>query len=178
MLHSASLNLLAFDYRGYGQSRFAHPSEAGWREDADWALQYLTATRHIDPGAIVLAGRELGANLALELAASHPELAGVILISPLDKPGNAIFADPRAHLVPAHLLVADRYDLNAPAAALRIPSLWLLPHPLSGQSAQAESSSAFQNVRAFKMLVRFAVSEDFRPQFADALSPWLDDLHR
>jgi hypothetical protein len=71
-LHAAGVNVLAFDYRGYGQSQFAHPSEARWRQDSEWALQYLTATRHVDPRTIVLDGRALGANLALEVAAAHP----------------------------------------------------------------------------------------------------------
>src|SRR5579859_4411629 len=97
-LHGAGVNVLAFDYRGYGQSAFVHPSEARWREDAESALLYLTATRHVDAHSIVLDGSALGANLALEVAAAHPELAGVVLESPLDSPMNEIFADPRAKL--------------------------------------------------------------------------------
>ena len=77
-LHAAGVNVLAFDYRGYGQSQFVRPSEAHWRQDAEWAIAYLTGTRHVAPGAIVLDGTGLGANLALEEAAAHPELAGVI----------------------------------------------------------------------------------------------------
>ena len=120
-LHAAGVNVLAFDYRGYGQSQFVRPSEAHWRQDAEWAIQYLTETRHIDPGAIVLDGEGLGANLALEEAAAHPELAGVIVESPLEDPMSAIFNDARARLVPARLLVRDRYDLNAAAADVRVP---------------------------------------------------------
>ena len=126
-LHAANVNIFAFDYRGYGQSVFAHPSEARWREDAESALNYLTATRHIDPHTIVLDGTALGANLALEVAAAHPELAGVVLNAPLDNPVAAIFNDPRARLVPAHLLVSDRYDILIPVRKLEIRSLLLLP---------------------------------------------------
>ncbi len=75
-LHAAGVNVLAFDYRGYGQSQFVRPSEAHWRQDAEWAIEYLTGTRHVAPGTIVLDGTGLGANLALEEAAAHPELAG------------------------------------------------------------------------------------------------------
>ena len=64
-LHAVGVNVLAFDYRGYGQSQFARPSEAHWREDSEWALQYLAGTRQIGVGTIVLEGSELGANLAL-----------------------------------------------------------------------------------------------------------------
>src|SRR5450631_646094 len=46
-LHALSLNLLVFDYRGYGQSRFARPSEQNWHEDAESAIRYLNGTRHL-----------------------------------------------------------------------------------------------------------------------------------
>ena len=113
-LHAANVNILAFDYRGYGHSQFVHPSQARWRQDAESAIEYLTQTRHIDPHSIVLVGSALGANLALEVAAAHPELAGAVLENPLDSPANAIFNDPRARLVPAHLLVNDRFDILGP----------------------------------------------------------------
>ena len=125
VLHEAGLNVLAFDYRGYGRSHFEHPTEEKWRQDAEWTLSYLTGTRHIDPHSVVIIGSGLGANLATELAAAHSELAGVVLNQPVDHPVKAIFDDPRARLVPARLLVRDRYDLDDAAEKLRIPSLWL-----------------------------------------------------
>jgi pimeloyl-ACP methyl ester carboxylesterase len=143
-LHASGMNVLVFDFRGYGQSQFEHPTEARWRQDATWALDYLTGTRHIDPHSIVIVGNGLGANLALQIAAAHPELAGVIIESPLDSPANVIFNDPRARLIPARLLVSDRYDLAAPAAALRIPSLWF------AKSANPAIDTAFEKVSAPK----------------------------
>ncbi|MGB7264000.1 MAG: alpha/beta fold hydrolase, partial [Terracidiphilus sp.] len=89
-LYGSGFNVFAFDYRGYGQSHFARPSEEHWRQDANWALQYLTQTRHIDPATIVLDGSELGANLALDVAAKHQELAGVVVDSPLKNPVDAV----------------------------------------------------------------------------------------
>ncbi len=172
-LHSAGVSVLAFDYRGYGQSLFAHPTEDRWRQDAEWALAYLTATRHVDEHAIVLAGSGFGANLALEVAAAHPELAGVVVESPADAPMRAIFDDPRAKLVPAHLLVSDRFDVTAPAAALRIPSLWVLSNSPSGQS---KTEQAFQSVSATKMRVPLRASPEDRKDLVDALTRWLDDL--
>src|ERR1700733_8827237 len=58
-LHSIGLNVFAFDYRGYGQSQFVRPSEARWRQDAEWALRYLTETRHVPANTIVLDGEDL-----------------------------------------------------------------------------------------------------------------------
>ncbi len=175
-LHSVGVNVLAFDYRGYGQSLFDRPSEAHWREDAEWALQYLTGTRHISARTIIVDGRDLGANLALRLAAQHPELAGVVIDSPLREPMGAIFRDPRAHLVPARLLVRDRFDLNKPAMALRIPSLWLLPASTGEQSASAGDVGAFQRVTAKKSLVWATPSSGIKIEFGGAFSHWLKEL--
>ncbi|HEX4758569.1 MAG TPA: alpha/beta hydrolase [Terracidiphilus sp.] len=175
-LHSANVNVLAFDYRGYGQSQFERPSESRWRQDAEWALQYLATTRHIDPHSTLIVGSDLGANLALEVAAAHPELAGVVLKSPLDAPVSAIFNDSRAQLVPAHLLVRDRYNMSSPAAALRIPSLWLMPNSAADQAPPA-LSDAFQKVAAPKMRLSLSASADSQQDFVAAFSRWLNDLN-
>ena len=166
--HAAGVNVFAFDYRGYGQSQQAHPSEAGWRQDAGWALAYLTATRHLPAGKIVLAGEGLGADLAAEVAAAHPELAGVALQSPPANPAGAIFSDPRARLLPARELVHDRWDLVSAAAALRIPSLWLLP----AQDA-AQVLPAYEKVRGRKELVQPEITV---AGVSDALARWLGTL--
>ena len=175
-LHDAGLNVFAFDYRGYGQSLFIHPSETHWREDASSALKYLSDTRHVSPSSIILVGRDLGANLAVEIAAAHPDLAGAILEQPLDSPTTVIFNDPRAHLVPAHLLVGDRWETSAAASNLLIPSLWFYWTPAQTQSNQHDTPQAYQRVPARKMLVWVMNSQDEPRQFNTALSEWLDQL--
>jgi pimeloyl-ACP methyl ester carboxylesterase len=176
-LHAAGVNVFAFDYRGYGQSRFAHPSEARWLEDANAALRYLTATRHIDPHNLVVDGSALGANLALELAAAHPDLAGVVAESPLENATAIIFDDARARLVPAHWLAPDRWNLAASAAALRIPSLWFLPFPSQAQPGELpKNPSYFEKVPARKMFVWLPPGRATTVNFADEFSRWLDSL--
>jgi pimeloyl-ACP methyl ester carboxylesterase len=174
-LHAAGVNVLAFDYRGYGQSQFARPSEVHWREDAESALQYLTATRHVAPGAIVLDGTAVGANLALEEAAAHPELVGVIVESPLADPTSAFFSDARARLVPARLLVHDRYDLNAAAAKVRVPVLWFASDERSKAGVLPHEPKAYEKVAGRRMLV-WLPSANSDKSFEDALARWLDEL--
>ena len=174
-LHVVGGNILAFDYRGYGQSQSVHPSETRWREDAAWALNYLIATRHISADAIIIDGRDLGANLALEVAAAHPELAGVVLESPLDSPVDAIFNDPRARLVPAHLLVRDRFDADKAANALLIASLWVIA-PTSKAVEPTRHPDGFDGVSARKTLVWLTLLPNPNRRFTDAYSRWLDDL--
>jgi len=175
-LHSAGVNVLAIDYRGYGQSQFVRPSEAHWREDAEWALQYLEGTRHVAAGSIVLDGDELGADLALEIAAAHPELAGVVVRDPIPDAANAIFNDGRARLVPARLLVRDRYDVNTAAMGLRIPSLWFYRETAGASGGAKTEPEAFEKASARKMLVWLGPHPAAEKDFEDAVSRWLGDL--
>lgn len=178
-IHAAGVNVFAFDYRGYGQSEFAHPSEARWRQDADWALYYLTATRQVPVSSIVLVGSGLGANLALEVAAAHPELGGVVLDAPLNAPVDMVFKDARARLVPAHLLFHDRYRMQKPAAALRIPSLWILAaasKPQSQQSSEQPLIHAFNAIMAPKRLIRPIDSPAPPVNLTAELTRWLSTL--
>ena len=181
-LHNARLNVFAFDYRGYGASRFVHPSEASWRQDTEAALGYLIDTRHLSPASLILAGRGLGADLALEEAAAHPELAGVVVEQPIDNPLQGIFSDPRARLVPRRLLVSDRWNLTSAAAALRIASLWFCGSA-SSTGGQAVGCAAYDRVSARKSNVWLShnpagpAGTDADPRQYDlALTRWLDDL--
>lgn len=175
-LHAAGVNIFAFDYRGYGQSRFVHPSERRWREDADSALRYLTGTRHIPVKSIILVGKNLGANLAIEMAAGYPNLAGIVLEQPLESPTSAIFNDARAHLVPAHLLVSDRWETNRAASNLLISSLWFYWNSSGTPGHDTDQPLAYQKAPARKMLVWLTASPDAAQQFSAALSSWLDQL--
>jgi len=174
-LHAAGVNVFAFDYRGYGQSRFARPSEVHWLEDAGWALDYLAGTRHIDPRSIVVYGWDLGANLALELAAAHPELAGVVLNEPIKGDLTPIFDDPRAKFVPAHWLVRDRFDLDAAAAEIHVSVLWFESDAPSLRQRYGEPS-AYRKITSRKTLVWLAPSPHPASDKAAAFTRWLDDL--
>jgi hypothetical protein len=68
IFHQLGLNILIFDYRGYGQSE-GTPSEAGTHQDALAAWGHLVDTRGESPDRIVLFGRSLGGALAAWLAA-------------------------------------------------------------------------------------------------------------
>ncbi|HEY2472795.1 MAG TPA: alpha/beta fold hydrolase [Terracidiphilus sp.] len=175
-LHALGLSVFAFDYRGYGQSQFAHPSEARWRQDADSAIRYLTGTRHIATPSLILIGKDLGANLALETASAHPDLAGIVLENPLESPTTAIFLDARSHLVPAHLLVSDRWDTNTAASNLLIPSLWFYWTAGHGAGTEPDNPEGYQKTPARKMLVWLTNSPDEPMQFNTAITRWLDQL--
>jgi len=79
IFHRLGLNVLIFDYRGYGKSE-GRPSEAGLYQDAEAAWRYLVEARKVPAEDIVLFGRSLGGAVAARLAVQH-EPAGLILES-------------------------------------------------------------------------------------------------
>lgn len=78
VLLRAGFAVLAYDYRGYGQSE-GSPSEAGTYLDAEAALSWLEA-RGTPAERVIAYGESLGGAVATELACRHA-LAGLILQS-------------------------------------------------------------------------------------------------
>ncbi len=177
-LHRQHLNVFAFDYRGYGQSQTIReagkPSEQQLRQDSEWALTWLTLTRSFPAKSVVLFGSGLGATIAAELAADHPELTGVILDAPQQNATTTIFNDSRSRLVPAQLLVKDRYNLTEAVQALRIPSLWLLNQPATGQTAIPPA--AYKATQVNRTLAWLNAPSTQDPHFSESVQRWIDDL--
>ena len=70
-------NVLAVDYRGFGKSSQASPSEELSYEDAEAAWDYLGKIAPGRPRFIV--GHSLGGAIAVELARRRPEASGLVL---------------------------------------------------------------------------------------------------
>lgn len=68
--HRLRMNVLIYDYRGYGKSGGV-PTEQGTYRDAEAVWKHLTETRGIDPAGIVIWGRSLGGAVAARLARDH-----------------------------------------------------------------------------------------------------------
>ena len=122
LLYRLGLSVFLFDYRGYGRSQNLHPSEAGLYQDALGAYDYLTRTRMIRPGRIVLFGRSLGAAVAGELAVQKPA-AGLILESPFP----SVEAVARFYYggLPVHWLLGAEFRLCDRLPHLSLPKLIL-----------------------------------------------------
>jgi hypothetical protein len=78
-LHRLGLEVLIFDYRGYGRSS-GRPGEQGTYADATAVWRYLVDHLGVAPQQILLHGRSLGGAIAIELA-TRTEPAGLILES-------------------------------------------------------------------------------------------------
>lgn len=122
-LHNAGLNILLFDYRGYGRSTGQHPSQATMQQDADSALNFLISTQHIPAQNIILYGQGLGASLAVNLAAQHHNIPAIILDAPDGDLTDRVLRDAHSWLVPVRLLFHETFPLAAPLHTLATPKL-------------------------------------------------------
>ena len=77
VLADAGLDVLLFDYRGYGRSTGA-PGEEGTYRDARAARDALLARPGVEAGGVVYLGESLGGAVATELATAHPPAALVL----------------------------------------------------------------------------------------------------
>jgi len=67
IFHALGINVLIYDYRGYGQSS-GQPSEQGLYRDVEAAWKWLTETRGQAPERIAVFGRSLGAAVSAHVA--------------------------------------------------------------------------------------------------------------
>ena len=131
--HALGFNVLAIDYRGFGRSDGELPSEAQIYADARAAWNEM-ARRTPDGGLRFIYGHSLGAAVALDLAASVDDAAGVIA-----EAGFTSLADVVAEsYAPLNFIVTQKFDALARAKALRSPVLFmhgtadrLVPHAMT-----------------------------------------------
>ncbi len=69
--HDLGLNVLIFDYRGYGRSE-GRPSEKGLYRDALAAYDHLKSRTGVDMKHIIVYGASLGGAVAVDLACHRP----------------------------------------------------------------------------------------------------------
>ncbi len=79
-LRALGVNILAFDYRGFGESG-GEPSETGAYADAHAAYDLIRAKYGAQPKQIIVYGHSLGTGVAVELASSV-ESGALILQAP------------------------------------------------------------------------------------------------
>jgi hypothetical protein len=174
-LLETGVNVLLFDYRGYGLSA-GRPSEEGTYLDAEAAHAWLVA-RGFAPAHIIAFGESLGGGVAAELARRVP-LAGLVLQSTftsIPDLGAELFP-----FLPVRWLARIRYDTLAKLPQLHVPVLVM--HGREDtlvRFAHAERNYAAANPP--KRLVELAGDHnDFldagRAVFRDGFAAWLAEL--
>ncbi|MEN8131610.1 MAG: alpha/beta hydrolase [Pseudomonadota bacterium] len=122
IFHDLGLDVLIFDYRGYGRSS-GEPSEQGVYLDAQAAWKYLREIRGMKQDQIILFGRSLGGAIAAWLAARTRPGAVIIESAFTSVPDMAARFYP---LVPVRLLA--RLQFNTLDAMSSIQSPVLISH--------------------------------------------------
>jgi pimeloyl-ACP methyl ester carboxylesterase len=110
--------ILATDFPGYGRST-GIPSEEGLSATGEAAVAWARE-RHPDR-PLVVAGWSLGAALAIATVDRHPEVRGLIALSPW-----TTLAEAAAEIFPEFAVKAmldERYDSRAAARRIRVPAL-------------------------------------------------------
>lgn len=80
---AVGLSMLLVEYRGYGTSSPLQTSGKTTREDALAALRYLEQVRHVAASDVVICGRSIGSGVAVQLALDRPDVAGMVLLTPI-----------------------------------------------------------------------------------------------
>lgn len=115
-LQRRQLNILAYDYRGYGKSE-GRPTEAGVYEDALAAYDSLRADG-VAPEKIICFGESLGGAVSIYLASQRP-CAGVAVVSTFTTLRDVA----QSHFGPLAMLAGGRFDSLQRIATLSVPIL-------------------------------------------------------
>ena len=139
--------LYVLEYRGYGDSS-GKPSEAALVSDA--LVLFDQAHQRCDN--VVVMGRSLGSGIAIQVAASRPTSA-LILVTPYDSIIN--LARRRYSFLPLDWMMSDRYESWKFAPAISVPTLMLLASDdtvVPRASSEALKKSFNQSVLTFEVV--------------------------
>lgn len=121
-LADRNLNVLLFDYRGYGQSEGSCAGEAELYLDGDAAVAFVVQQRHAKPKRIVLYGQSLGTTVAADLA-SRGSYGAVIIESGLSSASSVASVALPWLPRPLHVLARNRFDSAQKMAQVTTPVL-------------------------------------------------------
>jgi fermentation-respiration switch protein FrsA (DUF1100 family) len=119
IFNQLDLDVFIFDYRGYGRNQGV-PSEQGLYRDARAAFQYLLSRRDVDRQTIVIYGKSIGANVAVDLAS---KVKAALLISEsgftsADDMGKRLFP-----YLPVKWIITVKFDAVSAIKNIAIPKL-------------------------------------------------------
>lgn len=122
-LHAAGFAVLAVDYRGYGSSTRASPSETSVYADARAAWTRLL---QLAPGASrhMLYGHSLGGAIAIDLASHVPDVDALVVEGTFSSVA-AVARTSFPRWWPISLLVTQRFASDRKVEGLRMPKLFI-----------------------------------------------------
>lgn len=108
-LAKRGLDVLIYDYRGYGRSEGSQPTETELYADGDAAYDYLTKTRGVQPEQLVIYGLSLGTTVSTDLA-SRKACRALVLEAPLSSASD--MATATLPIIPSqlHWVLSNRFE--------------------------------------------------------------------
>ncbi len=122
--HQMGLSVFLIDYRGFGQSNPRFPSEKIVYQDAEAAWNYLVDQKGINPEKIFVFGHSLGGAIAINLAAKHPEIAGLIVESSFTSMRDMVDYQGKYWMFPINWLLQQRFASIEKVNQLKMPVLF------------------------------------------------------
>lgn len=161
------------EYRGYGRSAGAPPTEDGLYADATAVLDDL-ASRGVGPEHVILWGSSLGTGVAVEMA-RRGRGSALVLVSPYTS-----VVDMGAHFVPflpVSLLMRDRFDTLAKAPSLSLPAVVvhgsddeLIPFSMGERVASAIRGARLERVEGGHHMDCFLMDNDLLNRVRDVVA--------
>ncbi len=174
--HDLGCDILAVDYRGYGEST-GRPSEVGLEDDVRAAWQWLTETRGVPAGHVVIAAESLGVSLATALG-RQVRPAGLVLEAGFTRAVDV--AVRRYRWLPVRQFLRLRLATEEHIARVRCPIL--LVHSVDDQvvpitlgrrlERRARPPRTFLKVRG----AHARACVEGGPRYRDGVRRWLADL--
>ncbi len=121
-LAQRGLDVLLYDYRGYGRSEGSAPSEDELYADGDAAYDFLTQTRGVKIAQLAIYGLSLGTTVSTDLAA-RKACSVLVLEAPLSSASD--MASATLPLIPSqlHWILSNRFESARKIAAAKCPVL-------------------------------------------------------
>lgn len=121
-LANRGLDVLMYDYRGYGRSEGSAPSEAELYADEDAAYDFLTKTRNVKPEKLAIYGLSLGTTVAADLA-SRRSCGALVLEAPLSSASD--MASATVPIIPRslHWILKNRFESARKISKVKCPVL-------------------------------------------------------
>ncbi|MEO5928369.1 MAG: alpha/beta hydrolase [Candidatus Kapaibacterium sp.] len=120
-LHRLGVNVLIFDYRGFGMSE-GTSSEEGLYEDGEAALDFVTRTKGVPADSLILYGYSLGNVVSIHLAAERITPLTLIAESPFAS-ANSLTQSSSGLDIPPRWLTDGTFDNASEIAKVHVPLL-------------------------------------------------------
>jgi alpha-beta hydrolase superfamily lysophospholipase len=129
--------VLAIDYRGYGKSEGAFPSESQVYQDAQIGWDHLKSLQP-DARRRFVYGHSLGGAIAIDLATKNADIAGLIVEGSFTSMADMAREVHGLNVLPMDWLLTQRFDSMAKMGSVKMPVLFIhgesdnvIPHSMS-----------------------------------------------